>query len=299
MAEYVVNSAIYDVIVLRTTSGTAITGKVSGDFDTLEAYTLPSGATTAAVTLTEIGNGEYSATFTPSAAGTWVLHYIYDGDSIFLEVTGGPYVVQAAATLGASIAGAKYATLAELKARIGTALSANDDALTQCLEAASRAVDGFTGRRFYQDSAQTRYFTADDSGYLEVDDLVSVTTLQTDGDGDRTYEDTWTSTDYDLEPYNAAVIAFPYTSIQTTPDGDYTFPAGIRKGVKIVGTWGWPSVPDPVTEATLLLAARLAKRQAAPFGVAELETGTLALPGVDPDVRQMLAPFRRITVGAI
>ena len=57
-----------------------------------------------------------------------------------------------------------------------------------------------------------------------MDDLLSVTTLKTDEDGDRTYEITWATTDYDLMPYNATLEsqAQPYSHLQTTPDGDYT-----------------------------------------------------------------------------
>ena len=302
---YLSGSVIYDTFVLRDGSNAAVTGKTTSDFATAEAYVVATPATTATVTVAEIGSGEYRASFTPSTGGpvtapiVWTLHVVYNSGGVFREFSGVYRVVESSSDLGASIVGSSYATLAELKARLGTSLSSNDDALTQCLEAASRAVDGFCGRRFYQDSAQTRYFTADDSGYLEVDDLVSVTTLATDSDGDRTYEDTWASTDYDLEPYNAAAIAHPYTSLMTTPDGDYAFPRGVRRGVKIVGTWGWPSVPDAITEATLLLASRLAKRQAAPFGVAAGEEGGVGIPSVDPDVRQLVAPYRRLTVGVV
>ena len=299
MAEYVVNSPIYDVIVLRTTSGTAITGKTAGSFDTLEAYALPSGATTAAVTLTEIGNGEYGAAFTPTAAGTWVLHYVYDGDSIFLEATGGPYVVQTTATLGASVAGVDYTTAATLKLRPDRQDSKDDAAISAAITAASRAIDGLCGRVFYQDTG-TRYFTADDSQWLDIDDLVSVTTLQTD-DGDRTYGDTWATSDYDLTPDNAAAKSWPYTCVTLTPAGDYAFPVGVRKGVKITGTWGWPAVPDAIGEATIILALRLLKRKDTPFGVAGTpDMGLIQnIPRTDPDVVMMVAPFRRLDVGAI
>ena len=98
--------------------------------------------------------------------------------------------------------------------------------------------------------------------------LISLTSLQTDEGGDRTYEYTWAATDYDLLPDNAALTLEPYTVICTTPEGNYSFPVGIRKGVKIVGGWGYATlVPAQVREACLIQAARVFKRKDAPFGV--------------------------------
>ena len=198
-----------------------------------------------------------------------------------------------------------YATLAELRARmnIPTADTGSDTIYEATIEAASRAIDGFCGRRFYQLATTTRYFTADDSAYLEIDDLVSISSngLTTDSDGDRTYEDTWATTDYDLMPFNASDISWPYTYIETTPAGLLSFPT-TRKGIKIAGTWGWPAVPDAVNEACLLQAARYAKRPAAPFGfdLGGADQGAaLRIPQIDPDVKGLLAPYRRITIGSM
>jgi len=197
-----------------------------------------------------------------------------------------------------------YATLAELRARMNvpTADTGGDAVLEACIESASRAIDGFTGRRFYQITATARVFTAEDPQWLYVPDLVSVSALVTDDDGNRVYETTWASTDYDLEPFNASDTNHPYTSVEITPDGDYSFPVGIRKGVKITGTWGWPAVPDAINEATLIQAARYAKRMAAPFGL-DQNSGdagqALSIPPVDPDVKMLIAPYRLVTIGAV
>jgi len=197
-----------------------------------------------------------------------------------------------------------YATLAELRARMNvpTADTGGDAVLEACIESASRAIDGFTGRRFYQITATARVFTAEDSQWLYVPDLVSVSSLVTDDDGNRVYETTWASTDYDLEPFNASDTGHPYTSVEITPDGDYSFPVGIRKGVKITGTWGWPAVPDAINEATLIQSARYAKRMAAPFGLDQNagDTGqAMSIPSVDPDVKALIGPYRLVTIGAV
>ncbi len=188
-----------------------------------------------------------------------------------------------------------YATLAELKVRVGITDTGDDAVLEAVIEAASRAIDGETGRVFYAATA-TRYFTAEDSELLFVDDLLSVTTLKADEDGDRTYETAWAVTDYDLEPYNST----PYTRIQIAPKGTRTFPTG-RRGVEIAGSWGYAATaPDAINEACLLMAARLFKRKGAPFGVLmNPDLGTARIPQIDPDVKLLLKPFVRLSIGAV
>jgi hypothetical protein len=80
-----VNTAINDVFVLRDNVNAAITGKVAGDFDTIEAYLISTPATIASVTLTEIGSGEYGIAFTPTVAGSWTAHVVYDSGGVFRE----------------------------------------------------------------------------------------------------------------------------------------------------------------------------------------------------------------------
>lgn len=191
-----------------------------------------------------------------------------------------------------------YATLSEIKARLAvpTADTGDDTVLEAVIEAASRAIDGFTGRQFYATSA-TRYFTAEAGDLLFVDDLLSVTTLKTltaNSAGTRTYGDTWATTDYDLEPFNVT----PYTRIRTNPGGRYAFPTE-AKGVEIAGSWGYSSTaPDAINEACLIQAARLFKRKDAPFGVLGSENmGFARLMEFDPDVRTLLEPYRRLEVG--
>ena len=171
-----------------------------------------------------------------------------------------------------------YATLAELMAQIGATGAASFTAdemagMETAIEAASRWIDAQTGTRFYA-ASETRYYTADWSDLLYIDDLLSVTTLATDDDEDGTYETTWAVTDYVLEPRNAALNGKPYRQIRYTPNGDYSFPRGVRDGVKVVGSFGYASAAPPVVEqACLLLAHRLWRRKDAIFGVA----GTPAL----------------------
>ncbi len=173
-----------------------------------------------------------------------------------------------------------YVTLTELKNHIqanggGGFTAADDDNLSIAINAASRWIDRQKHTSFYARD-ETRYFTAKYGDLLYVDDLLSVTTLKTDDNADGTYETTWATTDYVLEPRNAALGSEPqpYRQIRYNVNGDYSFPVNVRDGVQIVGSWGYASsAPAAIKQATLLMAHRLWKRKDAIFGVA----GTAAL----------------------
>ncbi len=197
---------------------------------------------------------------------------------------------------GTPITGTAYATTAELKVRIGITDATDDTVLGAVLEAVSRGIDNHCHRFFYQTAAGTvRYYTPVAAHEVLIDDCVALTAVATDADGDRTYEDTWAATDYDLLPENAGSTD-PYTYIATAPDGDYRFPR-VRKGLKLTGTWGWPAVPAPVKEACLIQAARVFKRKDAPFGIAgSPEMGQMRIGRLDPDVLWLLDVYRNPVV---
>jgi hypothetical protein len=195
-----------------------------------------------------------------------------------------------------------YCTLGELKARVwpdgATPDGTNDLALSSIITAVSRLIENFCGRRFYTTAAdETRYFDTEDNEYLWPSiDIVSVTSLHTDRDGDRTYADTWATTDYDLEPLNAALDSRPYSWLHTTPDGVEDFPEGGRKSIRIIGKFGWSAVPAAVREACLLQCMRIYKRRDAPFGMISNPVGgeVRLLNKIDPDLELLLAAYRRI-----
>lgn len=174
----------------------------------------------------------------------------------------------------------------------------DDAAIEATIEAISREIDNICGQRFFTTTAnETRYYTAERRHFLRLPHrIVSVNTLKTDEDGDRTYEITWQTTDYDLMPYNASLDGEPYFWIETTPNGDYSFPVGIAKGVEISGKFGWNSAPKPVVEACLLGAHRLMKRLQTPLGVsAAAAMGELSVQvpklRADPDFMNLVQPY--------
>jgi hypothetical protein len=64
--------------------------------------------------------------------------------------------------------------------------------------------------------------------------------------------------------------------------------------VRVTAVYGWPAVPAEVNMATVIQASRLFKRLDAPLGV--MGFGDMGVVRVsryaDPDVEQLLSPFR-------
>jgi hypothetical protein len=162
-----------------------------------------------------------------------------------------------------------YATLAEFKAAVGITDTADDGALQAVLDATDTLIDLYCDRKTgFGTATETRYYTAEDYEYVLTDDLVSITTLQTDDDANGTYETTWTAgTDYVLAPVNAALDGFPYTEIDTSVSWPRNFPKDVYIGVKVVGVFGFPSVPAAVKQAEIIQANAVWSSRTAPFSV--------------------------------
>lgn len=191
-----------------------------------------------------------------------------------------------------------YLTVDEFKARIGIQATNADDVLLGILKGASRQVDNWCGRRFNQSDADSvRYFTARAGDMLALPDTVSLSEIATDTTGSRVYATVWETTDYDLYPFDAADIDWPYTELRVSPYGTLRFP-DLARSIRLTGVFGWPAVPDTIREATALQANRLWARKNAPFGiVGSAELGQMtAITSLDPDVRAMIAPYKVVTV---
>lgn len=172
----------------------------------------------------------------------------------------------------------------------------HDDLLTTVINAVSRKIDNYCGWRFYA-ASETRYFTAAEySDHIVVPGISTASgiTLLTDDSGDGVYENTWASTDYELAPYNAALDGRPFTRIEVTPSGNYRFPR-VPKGTKLTASFGWASVPEPVTVACILQSNRVWGRFKSPQGVAgtsAIGAMTFNIPRLDPDVMDLLHEYR-------
>jgi hypothetical protein len=193
-----------------------------------------------------------------------------------------------------------YCTLNELKAslRIPVSDTVDDSLLELAVESASRDIDQATERVFYSTEA-TRIFTPRDSYNCEIDDLISVTTIKSSSAADGVYDITWETSDYQLMPLNgiAGGMAVPYDLIYAV--GDYTFPMDDKEAtVQVNGTWGFSSVPVAIKQATVLLAARIFKRNDSPGGVMGFgDLGVIRVGRMDPDIDRLIQPYKKVRFG--
>jgi hypothetical protein len=202
-----------------------------------------------------------------------------------------------------------YATRNQTKAalRIGTADTIDDDLIDNCVGAASRLIDGYCNRRFWQSgTAEARVFQAEDSFYCSIDDIAGTAiTLKTSSFADGNFDVTWTATDYQLEPLNGELDGLTWSYDKIRAIGDYLFPTvnanyGEQALVQVTAVFGWPAVPEPVTQATIIQASRIFKRYDSPLGVAGFgDLGAIRVSRfLDPDMAQLVEPYRRMRIFA-
>jgi hypothetical protein len=174
--------------------------------------------------------------------------------------------------------GDSYAVLDEFKTYMGQeARTANDESLQDALDTATVEVNKICNRNFWtSDTASSRIYVPQSYLRCKVDDFYTTEGLviETDPTGTGTFPYTWTTTDYELRPFNGIVDqepGWPYWKIKAV--GGYWFPEclapQVRSGVvRVTAKWGWADVPKPVKRATLIIAAETWKLKDAPLGVA-------------------------------
>lgn len=201
-----------------------------------------------------------------------------------------------------------YATLAELRSHLAIDDIADDSSLSFAVDLASAKVDDHCGRTFVASvSATARTLTAGNWLRLTLDpgwDIQSTVGLvvKTDDNDDGTFETTWSSgTDYELGGagvgYNGHT-GWPYTALVAV--GSRVWPCGsLRRAVEVTALWGWAAVPDPVKQATLVIAAEQWKLKDAPFGVAGFgEFGPVRVRD-NPMAAALLARYRHPVTSAV
>jgi hypothetical protein len=190
-----------------------------------------------------------------------------------------------------------YATLAEVKSALRIIDNQDDSLLEMAIESASRLLDSYTARSFYNAGTASRYFVAANDYRTDLDDAISITEVATDFSADGSYDTIWSATDYELLPLNGRVdgLPVPYNAIKVAAGGDYTFPVYNGEGlVKVTGTWGWASIPIAIKQATIIQASRIFKRLDSPLGVlSSPDLGFIRVGSrLDPDVAQLVDPYR-------
>lgn len=197
-----------------------------------------------------------------------------------------------------------YATLTEIKTFLSISDNVDDTLLESMVEAASRSIDRIANRRFYLDAnASARAYRVSSPIVLFTDDIGTTSGLvvKTDDDGDGTFETTLTlNTDYIMDPLTALDLGRPYTQVtmvtntQTFPIFPGLFQNGLRPGVQVTARWGWPSVPDDINQACLILTADLYKRKDSPGGILGLgDLGAIRMSPLGRDVTAMVRAYRK------
>lgn len=149
-----------------------------------------------------------------------------------------------------------YLSRAQLQAAVGDFTQVHEPEHDRAIEAASRKIDEWTGRYFYQDAAASaRVFRAKDRTCVCTGDfdVTAGVIVKTDDDMDGVFETTWTIGQWQAEPF-VRWNAKPYMTISTTTR-TREFPFGSRRPlVQVTAKWGWGSVPVAVEQATEYLA---------------------------------------------
>ena len=199
-----------------------------------------------------------------------------------------------------------YRTVSELKGWLGLSGTGQDTNLGYALDAATAAIDAYTGRQFDIDAAVvTRLYDCEYMDYAEVDDIATSTglivkTLNADGSVNETLT---LNTDYYLAPYNADKVepVMPFTKIiMALEKSGKVLPTEHRQGLSVTAKFGFSAVPDAIEQATLIQASRFFQRKNSPMGFSgNPETGqptVVFLTELDPDVKNLVKPFKKTTI---
>jgi hypothetical protein len=149
-------------------------------------------------------------------------------------------------------------------------------------------------------------YQAEDSFFCSIDDISGTAiTLQTSTNADGVFDTTWSPTDWQLEPLNGNLDGIEWAYDKIRAIGDYLFPTvnanyGEQALVKVTANFGWPYVPETITQATIIQASRIFKRYDSPLGVAGFgDMGAIRVSrALDPDVAQLVEPYRRMRLFA-
>jgi hypothetical protein len=255
------------------------------------------GASPADITKPLVGNYALSvscAPSTPGIDGLWTYEWVGTGTQVVDNVAPGTFRVFPPPSPNI------YCGLEELKDRLGITDTTDNYAAEQAVQAASGWVNEYCGQHFYR-ITETRTFVPHGILMCNIDPLISASALNVDTTGNGVFDEAWIqNTDYQLyqspDRYNlnAAGVQRPYKKVQVIQSGKwfpFLYPYSHLDRVQIVGTWGWPSVPPPVAQATLVLAAQWFKEKDAPFGVAGVNDFGVVRVQQNPWVVEMLRPY--------
>lgn len=194
-----------------------------------------------------------------------------------------------------------YVELEAFKSAAYIQKSSRDEDIKQALVAASRGLDSAWNRGYsFLEGApgEVRYFSSDDRRTIRLDPVIDVSELAFDYYGRDEFATVIPSTDYRLQPTDAADRLLPYREIYLLGSGANWGAPYWGAGIRVTGTFGFPAIPPELKSATTIVAARLLERTtSAPFGIiafgqeaAAVRAGELAR---DPEVRFLMTSIGR------
>lgn len=138
----------------------------------------------------------------------------------------------------------RFKGTAGLNLNIDGAGTSMDVVLRSVGEAVSQAIDAYCDRTFMVTVAEQRFFDGNGTGYLRVNDYVSLAEIAEDDRQDGTFGVTWGANDYANWPYNAnptSLQGSPYRVIYVSSKSNGTqdhFQRG-QRNYRVTGTWGY------------------------------------------------------------
>ncbi len=204
-----------------------------------------------------------------------------------------------------------YCSKEELKSRlqIDASDTGDDHEIQLVMQAVTDWITSYCGRHFYRVS-ETRTFVPGNVWTLDIDDIVTCTSLDLDYDGDGVYEVHWTeNVNFQLlqypKGYNAHNLGVPkprnFLQVTSGTTGNpatgsgwlpWLIPFTPQNRVSITGVWGWETIPPNVTQAALYIAAEMFKAKDSPFGVAGIGELGIVKIAASPWVVELLRPYK-------
>lgn len=198
-------------------------------------------------------------------------------------------------------------TLEQLKHALGIDLTdtSRDARLSQAIDNASAAIETYTDRDFATtEVVETRTFSYDGSGVLDIDDCEAGSITAVSIDGVAQNSTAWMAQPDRRTPVHYWLQLTPYGGI--SPEMGFTYNLDTLYGktrwrprvVTVTARWGWPVVPADVQQAALWTAAALAESPK-PYISQSFESYSVSLetPLVDAipaRARALLDPYQRI-----
>lgn len=187
------------------------------------------------------------------------------------------------------------------------------DKYTASIRSASAAVRAYTDRDFSLNEsgiATTRTFEYDDSGYIDIDDAISVASIQVVFPSGG-FPVTLTTTQWRALPYDAPVkdniILYSPTFLAGSRQMGFTYNLDTYEGygaapplVEVTAVWGWPEIPEDVQQATVWTAAAFAEdaRQITSESIDSFSRSmnVLAPTALPMRARDLLDQYRKVVV---